>query len=86
MIAAPSQPYALICETGSTTDVRLVPYTWFRGVCFSIFSDTAFATGSPERGVVETIIVSVLWLYVRRQEWFLCESLSSHVKLARDLK
>ena len=54
----------LLCETGSTINIWLAPYKWL--------------VGGPERGVIETIILSVLWLQVRKVEGgSLCESPSA---------
>ena len=50
-------------ETGSTLDIRLVPYkVALGGVCLSTLADVAFATEGPVRGVIETIVWFMLWL------------------------
>ena len=36
-------------ETGSTTDIWLVPYMWLAGVCLSLFSWLCIFNGGPER-------------------------------------
>src|SRR3954464_7077444 len=49
-------------EISSTLDIWLVPYEWLGGVCLSNISDAKmFATEGPDRGVIETIVESVLW-------------------------
>ena len=54
------------------------------GVCLSNISDAKmFATGAPDRGVIETIDESMLWHVFRRIETILSiETHSIHVKLA----
>ena len=50
-------------ETGSTLDIRLVPYkVALGGVCLSTLAGVAFATEGPVRGVIETIVWLTLWL------------------------
>ena len=52
----------LLGETGSAIDIWLVPYMRFVGVCLSSNGGMAFSTEGPERGVIETNILSALWL------------------------
>ena len=52
----------LLCETGSTINIWLAPYKWLVGVCLSSNGGMAFSTEGPERGVIETNILSALWL------------------------
>src|ERR1041385_5285044 len=50
-------------ETGSTLEIWLVQYKWLGGVYLSNISDAkTFAKEGPDRGVIETIAVLVLWL------------------------
>src|SRR3954465_13083426 len=72
-------------ETGSTLDIWLVPYKWLGGVCLSNISDAKmFATGGPDRGVIETIGDRCCGMFFRRIETVLSlETPSSHIKLAQ---
>jgi hypothetical protein len=40
----------LLRETGSTPDIRLAPYMWLAGVCFSDFSGYGICNGGPRKG------------------------------------
>ena len=58
----------LLRETGSALHIWFVPYMRLAGVCLSSTGSMASSTEGPERGVIETIILSVLWLQVRKLE------------------
>ena len=48
------------------------------GVCLSSTGGMASSKEGPERGVIETIILSVLWLQVRKlEDGYFCESPSA---------
>ena len=52
----------LLRETGSSLDIRLVPYMRLAGVRLSYNSEYGIYNGGPRPGFRETIIISVLWL------------------------
>ena len=59
-------------------NIWLAPYMQLVGVCLSSTGSMASSTKGPERGVIETIILSVLWLQVRKLEGgSFCESPST---------
>ena len=58
----------LLRETGSTPDIRLVPYMWLGGCSFSDFSGHGICKRGPRKGVIETVAYSMLWFDVRRYE------------------
>ena len=60
------RPGPTLRETGSALDIWLLPYMRMAGVCLSSTGSMASSTEGREWGVIETIILSVLWLQVRK--------------------
>ena len=62
-----SCPRPTLCETGSTLDIRLVPYKCgSAGVSFSDFSGHGRASEGLLEGIIEMIIDEMLWFDVHR--------------------
>ena len=74
----------LLHETGSTPDIWLVPYMWLAGVCISYNSWYRIYNGGPRKGCNrDNCLIAIVAVFVGKKR-FLCESSSSHVKLAKD--
>ena len=59
--------HVLLRETGSTLDIRLVPYKCgSAGVSFSDFSGHGSASEGLLEGIIEMIIDEMLWFDVHR--------------------
>ena len=72
-------------ETGSTTDIRLVPYMWLAGVSFSLFSWSSHFQWRARKGCLNMQLLDRCCGHkIRRYEAVLFTKAPSHVKHAKD--